>query len=51
MSEFKEPHIIETYIKEWERIETAVQELLDRQTTIDLILRNEHNFAIGEDVL
>ena len=42
---------IEEYIVEYNALATAIATLEERQSTIDLILRNEHNFDISKDRL
>ena len=51
MSEFIEEDTIKSYLAENEGLEMAISVLEDRRYTIDTILRNEHNFAIGKDKL
>ena len=40
---------IKEFLDEYAGLENAKQVLADGQTTIDDILRNEYNFAIGKD--
>jgi hypothetical protein len=51
MSEYVNEEIIAEYLAEYHGLETAIATLEERQVTIDMILRNEHNFAIGIDRL
>jgi hypothetical protein len=51
MNDFIEEDVIRDYLVEYHGLETAIATLEERQVTIDLILRNHHNFAIGEDRL
>jgi hypothetical protein len=51
MNDFIEEDTIAEYLVEYQGLETAIATLEERQATIDLILRNEHNFAIGKDRL
>lgn len=51
MNDFIQEDIIREYLAEYESLEMAISALEDRQETIDSILRNHHNFAIGEDRL
>ena len=48
MARFDDPEIGE-YLAEYAGLENAKQILAERQETIDMILRNEFNFAIGQD--
>jgi hypothetical protein len=51
MNDFIEEDTIAEYLVEYHGLETAIATLEERQATIDLILRHEHNFAIGKDRL
>jgi hypothetical protein len=51
MTDYIEEDTIREYLVEYYGLETAISTLEERQATIDLILRHEHNFAIGEDRL
>lgn len=49
MTDYVNEDIIREYLVEYHGLETAIATLEERQVTIDMILRNEHNFAIGID--
>jgi hypothetical protein len=51
MNDYINEDVIAEYIEEYKGLETAIATLEERQVTIDLILRNEHNFVIGKDRL
>jgi hypothetical protein len=51
MNDYVNEDVIAEYIEEYKGLETAIATLEERQATIDLILRNEHNFVIGKDRL
>jgi hypothetical protein len=51
MNDYVNEDVIAEYIEEYKGLETAIATLEERQVTIDLILRNEHNFVIGKDRL
>lgn len=51
MNDFIEEDTIRDYLVEYKGLEAAVSTLEDRMNTIDDILRNHHNFAIGVDRL
>jgi hypothetical protein len=51
MNDYVNEDVIAEYIEEYKGLETAIATLEERQVTIDLILRNEHNFVIGKDLL
>jgi hypothetical protein len=51
MSNYIDEDIIAEYIEEYKGLETAIATLEERQATIDMILRQEHNFIIGKDRL
>lgn len=51
MNDFIEEDTIREYLVEYYGLETAIATLEERQATIDMILRNHHNFAVGEDRL
>ena len=49
MNNYVDEDTILEYLDEYRGLENAIETLRDRQRTIDDILRNEHNFAIGID--
>lgn len=51
MSDYINEDVIAEYIEEYKGLETAIATLEERQGTIDMILRSEHNFIIGKDRL
>jgi hypothetical protein len=51
MNDYVDEDTIAEYLVEYHGLETAIATLEERQATIDLILRHEHNFAIGQDRL
>ena len=51
MSNYIDEEIIADYLIEHKSLDVAIAILEERQGTIDDILRNYHNFAIGKDRL
>jgi hypothetical protein len=51
MNDYIDEDTIAEYLAEYHGLEHAIATLEERQVTIDMILRNEHNFAIGQDKL
>ena len=51
MNNYIEEDTIREYLVEYQGLETAIAHLEERQSTIDDILRNHHNFIIGKDRL
>ena len=49
--EYYDVETIREYLDEYKGLQTAISTLEDRMNTIDDILRNHHNFAIGTDRL
>lgn len=51
MNNYIDEDTITEYLAEYHGLEMAIATLEERQATIDMILRQEHNFAIGTDRL
>jgi len=51
MNNFIDEEVIAEYLIEHKSLDVAIAILEERQGTIDDILRNYHNFAIGKDRL
>jgi hypothetical protein len=51
MSNYTDEDTIREYLAEYEALRVSVGYLEERLETIDSILRNYHNFAIGKDRL
>jgi hypothetical protein len=49
--EYYDVETIKEYLDEYKGLQSAISTLEDRMNTIDDILRNHHNFAIGTDRL
>lgn len=51
MNDYINEDVIASYLAEYTGLEMAIDTLAERQSTIDDILRNYHNFVIGKDRL
>ena len=51
MNNYIDEYTIKEYLEEVKALEVGIGALEDRIEQIDSILRNEHNFAIGQDYL